>query len=67
MANKNAIPPKCHQFKPGWRSGKTKNIKLPIVLEADIKAIAQCLDQNPSIANQVLAFAKALAEQTAAN
>lgn len=65
MANKNAIPPKCHQFKPGWRSGKTKNIKLPIVLEADIKAIAQCLDQNPSIASQVLAFAKVLAEQKA--
>lgn len=59
-------PPEC-LFKPGWRSGKTKTIKLPIILEADIKAIAKCLDINPAIADKVLQYAQSLVEQSEQN
>ena len=48
------------RFQPGWQSGKTKTVKLPIVIEADVKAIAHCIDRNPAIAAQVLAFAQSL-------
>ena len=60
MANKNAVLPKSAQFKPGWKSGKTKAIKVPIALEKEIRAIALILDENPSIFSEILEFAKTL-------
>lgn len=60
MANKNAVPPKSAQFKPGWKSGKTKAIKVPVSLEKQIRAIALILDENPSIFSEILEFAKTL-------
>lgn len=51
------------QFKSGWQSGKTKAVKIPICLESDIKAIARCLDRDPTIAAQVVEFAQSLVEQ----
>lgn len=66
MANKNPKrPPSAVLFKNQWQTGKTIQKRIPIAIEQDVIAIAQCLDQNPSIASQVLAFAKALADQTA--
>ena len=62
MANKNAVPPKEAQFKPGWKSGKTKAIKVPVRLEQEIRAIALILDENPSIFPEILEFAKTLAK-----
>jgi hypothetical protein len=62
MANKNAVPPKSAQFKPGWKSGKTKAIKVPMALEKEIRAIALILDENPGIFPEILEFAKTLAK-----
>ena len=66
MANKNPKrPPIAVLFKCQWQTGKTIQKRIPIAIEQEVIAIAHCLDQNPSIASQVLAFAKALAQQTA--
>jgi hypothetical protein len=62
MANKNAVPPKSAQFKPGWKSGKTKAIKVPMALEKEIRAIALILDENPESFQKILEFAKTLAK-----
>jgi hypothetical protein len=62
MANKNAVPPKEAQFKPGWKSGKTKAIKVPVRLEQEIRAIALILDENPGVFPEILKFAKTLAK-----
>jgi hypothetical protein len=64
VANPNPKPaPPETQFKAGWVSGKTKTVKIPIVLELQVKAIAHCIDRNPAIADQVLKFAQSLVEQ----
>jgi HD-like signal output (HDOD) protein len=41
---------------------KTKTIKIPIILEADLRAIAKCLDQDPSIGNKIIEYAQSLIE-----
>ncbi len=63
MSNPNPNLSAETQFKPGWQSGKTKAVKIPIVLEDDIKAIARCLDRDPTIAAQLLEYAQSLVEQ----
>ena len=63
MSNPNPNLSVETQFKPGWKSGKTKAVKIPIVLEDDIKAIARCLDRDQTIAAQRLDFAQSLVEQ----
>lgn len=66
MANKNPKrPDNTALFKSQWQTGKTIQKRIPVAIEKDVIAIAQCLDKNPDIASEVLAFAKALAEQTA--
>ncbi|MBO1054710.1 MAG: hypothetical protein HEQ25_22820 [Dolichospermum sp. DET73] len=50
------------RFSPIWKSGKTKTIKIPIILEADLRAIARCLDQDPSIGNKIIEYAQSLIE-----
>ena len=64
MANPNPVPaPIETQFKPGWMSGQTKNIKIPIVLESQVKAIAHCIDRDPAIADKVIAYAQSLLDK----
>lgn len=40
---------KPHQFKPKWKSGKTKLMRLPIALEEDILTYTRVIDSGVNI------------------
>ncbi|AUC62454.1 hypothetical protein AA637_15435 (plasmid) [Cyanobacterium sp. HL-69] len=42
---------KPHQFKPKWKSGKTKLMRLPIALEEDILTYTRVIDSGVDIDN----------------
>ena len=61
MSNKApTLPPKETRFRPMWRSGKTKQISLPVAITPQCIEIAHCIDQNPAIADKVLEYAQSL-------
>lgn len=59
----NSHPSPDTRFIGKWKTGKTKTTRVPSAIEPQIKAIAICLDEDPSIADQVLRFAQSLVEQ----
>lgn len=61
MSNKKPVlPPIETRFKPRWKSGKTKQVSIPIAIAAHSMLILHCIDKDPAIASQVLEYAQSL-------
>ena len=65
MANPKPLPaPAESLYKPKWKTGQTKTIRVPVAISEAVMAIAHCIDADPTIAAQLLEYAQSLVEQS---
>lgn len=53
MSNPKGNEASLKKFKPKWRSGETRTIRVPIALTDEILEYAHKLDESPSQVNEV--------------
>lgn len=65
MANSKPLPaPAESLYKPKWKTGQTKTVRIPVAISETIMAIAHIIDRNPQLADQILKIAQEIEQPT---